>query len=105
MWKSSTVALRNGSALYSERPIQFWVVLPKLDGCSVIAVLVATAVPLTYSVPVLPDTVTATCDHVPRGSCEVADSRCSPPAPLVVMAKRGPEPALMVRNMLVVVPV
>ena len=87
-WKSSTVALRNGSA-YCERPIQFWVVLPRLDGCRVMAVLVATAVPLTYSVPVLPDSVTARCDHVFSGSCAVPLSRCSPPLPLVVMAKRG----------------
>ena len=32
-------------------------------------VLVATGVPLTYSVPVLPDSVTATCDQVFSGRC------------------------------------
>src|SRR5262245_44776061 len=104
MWKSSTVALRNGSA-YCDRPIQLLAVLPRLDGCSVMAVLVATAVPLTYSVPVLPDRVTARCDHVFSGSAEVALSRCSPPLPEVVIANRGAVPALTVRNMLTVVPV
>src|SRR5215470_8262996 len=104
MWKSSTVALRNGSA-YCDRPIQLLAVLPRLDGCRVIAVLVATAVPLTYNVPVLPDSVTARCDHVFSGSALVALRRCSPPLPLVVMAKRGAVPALTVRNMFAVVPV
>src|SRR5262245_14104923 len=104
MWKSSTVALRNGSA-YCDRPIQLLVVLPRLDGCKVMPVLVATAVPLTYNVPVVPDNVTARCDHVFSGSAEVALSRCSPPLPEVVMANRGAVPALSVRNMFVVVPV
>src|SRR5262245_28616472 len=67
--------------------------------------LVATAVPLTYRVPVVPLSVTATCDHVFNGSCDAALSRCSPPAPLVVIANRGPDPAFTVRNMLAVVPV
>src|SRR5258706_14400538 len=104
MWKSSTVAARNGSA-YCERPIQLLVVAPRLDGLSVMLALVATATPLTYSVPVVPDSVTATCDQVFSGSAEVALRRCSPPLPLVVMAKRGAVPALTVRNMFAVVPV
>src|SRR5262249_39628920 len=45
------------------------------------------------------------CDHVFSGSAEVADRRCSPPLPPVVMANRGAVPALTVRNMLAVVPV
>src|SRR5262249_7655364 len=105
MWKSSTVAGRYGSDEYSDRPIQFCVVVPRLDGCSVMLVFVATAVPLTYTRPVLPDNVTAMCDQVFSGSALVADRRCSPPLPLVVIAKRGPLPALRVRNMFVVVPV
>src|SRR3954452_702397 len=67
---------------------------------------VPTGVPLTYSVPVLPDSVTATCDQLPNGSVPVSSIRCSAPPPPVVMAKRsGPPPALSVRNMLAVVPV
>src|SRR5919198_806793 len=67
---------------------------------------VPTGVPLTYSVPVLPDSVTATCDQVFNGSVPGASIRCSAPPPPVVMAKRsGPPPALSVRNMLTVVPV
>src|SRR6266516_4161814 len=66
--KSSTVALRNGSAPNCERPIQFWLVLPRFDGCRVMFGLVATGVPLRYSVPVVPDSVTATCDHVFSGN-------------------------------------
>ncbi len=61
--------------------------------------LVATAVPLTYSVPVVPDSVTARCVHVFTGSWPVVLICCSAPPPLVVMAKRGPPPALTVRNM------
>src|SRR5918999_7041 len=105
MWRSSTVAFRNGSA-YCDRPIQFWSVLPRLDGRSVTFGLVPTAVPLTYSVAVFPDSVTATCDQVFSGSCPaVLLTCCSAPPPPVVMANRGPPPALMVRNMLAVVPV
>src|SRR3954453_3904810 len=67
---------------------------------------VPTGVPLTYSVPVLPDSVTATCDQLPNGSVPVSSIRCSAPPPPVVMAKRsGPPPALSVRNILAVVPV
>src|SRR3954447_3728604 len=45
IWKSSTVPLRYGWG-YCERPIQFWVVLPRLDGWSVMLVFVATKLPL-----------------------------------------------------------
>ena len=63
-------------------------------------VLVATGWPFTYSVPVVPDSVTATCDQVFSGSVPGPLSCCSAPLPLVVMAKRsGPPPALSVRNM------
>ena len=100
MWKSSISPSRYGSAGYWERPIQSWVVSPSAAGFSVMLVLVPTAVPLTYSVPVLPDSVTATCDQVLSGSSPVPLICCSPPAPLVVMANRiGPPPALRVRNM------
>ena len=61
--------------------------------------LVATAVPLTYSVAVLPDRVTARCDQVFSGSCVVLLSCCSAPPPSVVIANRGPAPELTVRNM------
>lgn len=44
IWKSSTVALRNGSA-YCDRPIQFWSVVPRLAGCSVMFGFVATGLP------------------------------------------------------------
>src|ERR671931_1274632 len=99
MWKSSTVADRYGSE-YCERPIQFWLVFPRAAGCSVILVLAATGAPLTYSVPVVPDSVTATCDQVFSGRVLGAVICCSCPLPLVLMAKRsGPPPALSVRNM------
>ena len=50
--------------------------------------------------PVVPDSVTATCDQVLTGSSPPPVNRCSPPAPLVVMANRSPAPpALTVRNM------
>src|SRR5918999_1639613 len=105
MWKSSTVAFRYGSA-YCDRPIQFWLVLPRLAGRSVTFGLVPTAVPLTYSVAVFPDSVTATRDHVFSGSCPaVLLTCCSAPPPPVVMANRGPPSALMVKNMFAVVPV
>src|SRR5215510_1135158 len=94
-----------GSDEYSDLPIQLFVVVPRLDGCSVMLLMVATEVPLTYNVPTVPLSVTAMCDQVFSGSCEVALRRCSPPLPLVVIAKRGPEPAFSVRNMLAVVPV
>ena len=63
-------------------------------------VFVATSSPLTYSRPVVPLSVTATCDHWPSASGAVPFRRCSPPPPEVVIAKRGAEPALAVRNML-----
>src|ERR671914_2505168 len=104
MWKSSTVARRNGSA-NCERPIQFCVVLPRFDGRSVTLGLVPTGVPLTYSVAVLPDSVTATCDQVFSGNCPpVLLTCCSAPPPPVVMANRGPLPAFTVKNMYVPVP-
>src|SRR5262245_5595138 len=69
-------------------------------------VLVATGTPLIYRVREVPDSVTARYDHVFSGSWPpVLDSCCSPPAPPVVMANRGPPPALTVRNMYVPVPV
>ena len=73
--------------------------MPRLDGFSVIAVFVATAVPFTYRVPVVPDSVTARCVHSFSGSAAGASSRCSLPFPLTVMANRGVAPADTVRNM------
>src|SRR6266540_2655278 len=106
MLKSSTVALRYASAANCERPIQFWLVLPRFDGCRVMFGLVATGVPLRYSVPVVPDSVTATCDQVFSGNSPPPVSCCSAPPPPVVMANRRPDPpALTVMNMLNVVPV
>src|SRR6185295_12448442 len=68
--------------------------------------LVATGVPLRYSVPVVPDSVTATCDQVFRGSCPPPVSCCSAPPPPVVIAKRSPAPPpLTVMNMFTVGPV
>src|ERR1051325_5115732 len=68
--------------------------------------LVATGAPLRYSVPVVPDSVTATCDQVFRGSCPPPVSCCSAPPPPVVIAKRSPAPPpLTVMNMFTVVPV
>ena len=52
-----------------------------------------------------PVSVTATCVHVLVGSCPERLSCCSPPLPLVVIANRGPLPALTARNMYVPVPV
>jgi hypothetical protein len=98
------VAFRSGSA-YWERPIQFWLVAPRLEGRRVMALLVPTGVPLTYRVPVLPDRVTARCDQVLVGSWPLRLMRCSPPLPPVVIANLGPPPALTVRNMYAPVPV
>src|SRR3954447_12185459 len=77
-----------------------------LDGVSVIAVFWATCTPLTYIRPVPPESVIAMCVHWPIGSAEGALMICSPgvPLPLVVIAKRGVEPALAARNMYVLVP-
>src|SRR5438093_490769 len=65
----------------------------------------ATSVPLTYSTPRLPDSVTATWVHVPLGSAAGPLICCSPPAPPVVMANRA-VPALLrgVRNRYAPVP-
>ena len=65
------------------------------------ALLVATAAPFTYKVPVLPDNVTARCVHWFSGSGPGASSRCSLPFPVVVIAYRGllVPPAETVRNM------
>src|SRR3954454_24638669 len=105
MLKSSTVPLRYGSG-HCERPIQFWLVAPSDDGFSVMFALLATAVPLRYSVPVVPESVTATCDQVFSGSWPPPVRSCSAPLPLLVMPKRRPlPPPLTVRNMLTVVPV
>src|SRR6266487_4675891 len=104
MAKSSTVAFRFGSP-YCDLPIQFWLVVPRLDGCRVMLGLVATAVPLTYNVPVLPDSVTARCVHWPTGSWVLVLICCSAPPPDVVIANRGPAPAFTVKNMYVPVPV
>src|SRR5215469_10095116 len=88
-----------------ERPIQFWVVLPRSAGVTVMLLLVATGWPFTYSVPVLPDSVTATCDQVFSGS--VPGAEITSPAPLGVASanRSGPPPALSVRNMKLLVPV
>src|SRR4051812_47805910 len=99
MLKSSTLASSGGS-LYCDLPIQLFVPSPNVDGCSVMLVLVPTTWPLTYIVPVVPDSVTVTSDHWLTGSSDVASIRCSPPPPLLVMAKRSADPALSVRNML-----
>src|SRR5450756_491835 len=96
---------RYGSG-YCERPIQFWVVLPRLDGCSVMLGLVATRLPFRYRRPVVPVRVTATCDQVFSGSWPPPVSCCSTPLPPAVMANRRPEPPpSTVRNMFVEVPV
>src|SRR6266516_1099732 len=102
--KSSTVALRNGSAPNCERPIQFWLVLPRFDGCRVMFGLVATGAPLRYSVPVVPDSVTATCDQVFSGNSPPPVSCCSP-LPVVIANRRPAPPPSTVRNMYVLVPV
>src|SRR5688500_14379403 len=60
--------------------------------------LVATSAPLTYSQPVVPFRVTATCAHSLSACGAVPLSRCSRPLPEVVIANRGAEPALTVRN-------
>src|SRR3954454_9381122 len=105
MLKSSTVA-RSSASPYCERAIQFWLVLPRSDGWTVMLGLVPTAVPFTYSVPTLPFTTIATCDHWFSGSVPVPLITCSAaPPPPVLMAKRIAEPALTVRNMYRVVPV
>ena len=73
--------------------------LPRSDGRAVIAVLTATAWPFTYSVPVVPDSVTARCVQVPA----VRDgpfSCCSPPELAVTIPnRRAPAPDWVVRNM------
>src|SRR3954447_12373749 len=102
MLKSSTLASSAGSA-YCDLPIQLFAPVPNCDGCSVMLPLVPTTWPLTYIVPVVPETVTVTSDHWLSGSSALASIRCSPPPPLVVIAKRGAEPALSVRNMLLLV--
>jgi len=88
-----------------ERPIQFWVVLPSSEGVMVMLLLVATGWPSTYSVPVLPDSVTATCDQVFSGS--VPGPPITSPVPLgrASANNSGPPPALSVRNMKLLVPV
>src|ERR1700761_4086429 len=97
---SSRSPLRYGSAGYSDRPSQFWLVAPRSDGPTVMSVLVPTAWPLMYIVAVLPDRVMVTWDQVFSGSVLVVLICCSPPAPLSVMANRGvPLPSLRVRNM------
>src|SRR5690348_4786275 len=67
--------------------------------------LVATGFPLMYMVAVAPDSVTARWVQVFTGSWPLLLSCCSPPLPPVVMANRGPAPALTVRNMYTPVPV
>ena len=64
-------------------------------------VFCATWTPLTYIRAVVPDSVTAMCDHWPSGSGDGALMTCSAPAalPLTVIAKRGDVPALVARNM------
>src|SRR5215468_4726087 len=105
MLKSSTMELRNGSG-YCERPIQFWLVFPRLDGCRVMFALVATGLPFRYSVPVVPDSVTATCDQLFSGNCPPPVSCCSAPLPLLVIAYRSPDPPpSTVMNMFTVWPV
>src|SRR6266508_328535 len=105
MRNSSICPSRNGSALYCDRPIQLFVVLPRLEGLRVILVFWPTCAPFTYSVPTLPDFVTATCVHAPVGNADVPLMRCSAPDPPVVIAKRMVEPFVGVRNILTVVPV
>jgi hypothetical protein len=76
-------------------------VVGRLDGFKVMAVLVSTATPFTYRVPVAPDSVTARCVHSFSASGPGASSRCSLPFPLMVIANRGVlvPPAETVRNM------
>jgi hypothetical protein len=84
------------------------VVFPRLLGLSVTLVLVPTGTPLTHSVPVVPDLVTATCVHVLTDNGPGPLICCSPPPPVVVMANRTgvpATPARAVRNMLTSVPV
>src|SRR3954468_709327 len=77
-----------------------------LDGVSVMLVFCATWTPLTYMRPVLPVSVIAMWVHWPSVSGDGALMICSPgvPLPLVVIAKRGVEPALAARNMYPPVP-
>src|SRR5688572_16498276 len=99
------VASRNGSP-YWERPIHRFPGLPRFDGLRVMFVFVPTGSPLTYSVPVFCDRVTARCAHWLVGSAAVPLIRCSWPDPAVVIANRGTlpvTPARAVRNMLTVV--
>src|SRR5262249_11019211 len=104
MLKSSTFALSIGSP-NCDLPIQSFWVLPRLDGFKVMLVLVATATPLMYRVPVVPESVTATCDQTPIGSRPGALGCCSGPLRPVVIAKRMLPPLEGVRNMYVPVPV
>ncbi len=73
-------------------------VVPRLAGFRVMLVLVPTGWPFTYRVPVVPDSVTATCDQVFSGSVPGALICCSP-LPVVMANRSGPPPALSVRNM------
>ena len=88
-----------------ERPIQFWVVLPRSAGVTVMLVLVATGWPFTYSVPVWPASVTATCDQVFSGSVPGPAITSPPPLGVASANRSGPPPALSVRNMKLLVPV
>src|SRR5437667_69927 len=98
-------AARYGSAMNCERPIQFWVVLPRSAGVTVMLVLVATGWPFTYSVPVWPASVTATCDQVFSGSVPGPAITSPPPLGVASANRSGPPPALSVRNMKLLVPV
>jgi len=60
--------LKAGSAEYCERPSQFCVVLPSWNGASAIEALLPATAPSTYSVPCVPESVTATCTQRPVGS-------------------------------------
>src|SRR5215469_9963434 len=88
-----------------EWPIQFWLVSPRSAGVMVMLLLVATAWPFTYSVPVLPDSVTATCDQVFSGSVPGPAITSPPPLGVASANRSGPPPALSVRNMKLLVPV
>src|SRR5713101_459917 len=88
-----------------DRPIQFWLVAPRSAGVTVMLVLVATGWPFTYSVPVWPDSVTATCDQVFSGSVPGPVIESPPPLGVASAKRSGPPPALSVRNMKLLVPV
>src|SRR4051794_1035891 len=107
MWKSSTPASRYGSALNWDLPIQFWLVAPRSDGWRVMLGLVATGTPLSHMVPVVPDSVIATCCQ-PVGSCgpdPLAGIICDPAPALISNRRAFVPPALAVRNMKSDVPV